>query len=155
MGCFQHLLVPLDGTRDSTAALDRAVDIARDQHARLTLLAVVPYSRQFAAPGIAVYADFTQFNVAMLHAAVADVPPDIGVTTRLEYGKPAARIAHVAGQCFCDLVVIGCRSRGGWVRRILPRSLPEQLMEATGVSVLVVEAEDSAATDTQPLASVR
>ena len=53
MSVYRNILVALDGSADSRTALRHAVTLAGDQHAKLTLLTVVPHPATPVGPGVA------------------------------------------------------------------------------------------------------
>jgi nucleotide-binding universal stress UspA family protein len=139
---YRTILVPIDGSRDARAALDHAIDLARDQRARLVLVAVVP-----PVPAAAV---LTGAPATTLHDCFADalaehrdaVPQDVLVTTRLLEGSPARRIAEIAGDH--DLVVMGTHGRGR-VGEALLGSVSREVVHASSVPVLLIRAPRDAA----------
>jgi nucleotide-binding universal stress UspA family protein len=110
---YRNILVAIDGSDQSRAALDHAAELARDQNARLTLITVVAPVPAGAAVGSAQVAPLREENYhEVLDEAVAVVPQDVGVVKILAHGKPASEIAErVEGGDF-DLVVMGAHGRG-------------------------------------------
>ena len=118
-----------------------AVTLARDQNARLTLLSVVPRQPHPAGAGVAPPPDMTE----ILREALDIVPDDIGVTTKLEHGDPAAAIIARVEEGPCDLVVMGSHGHSR-VHRALLGSVSERVLKAATVPVLLMRAE----LDSQP-----
>ena len=114
MGCYRTILVALDGSRDADAALRHAVTLARDQHARLILLAVVPPPppHLVTVGGAVVPAELQTYFTRLLRETAAALPDDVGVETRLVHGAPARHILQVARDCRCDLIVMGFHGHG-------------------------------------------
>jgi nucleotide-binding universal stress UspA family protein len=98
-----------------------AVGIAHDQHARLTLLTVVPPppSRVPAAgiePG-ALLAEMESEAAARLRALASQAPSDVSLTTIIREGEPAEEmLAALADEPF-DLLCMWARGETGWRRR--------------------------------------
>jgi nucleotide-binding universal stress UspA family protein len=139
VSCYRNILVALDGSPDAEAALRHAVTLARDQNARLTLLSVVPRPPVPTGAGVAPPPDLTESHAALLRRALEAVPGDVGVTTRLEHGDPAAAIlARVAEGAF-DLVVMGSHGHSR-VHRALLGSVSERVLKAATVPVLLMRA---------------
>ena len=96
-------------------ALAYATGVARIEHGRLTLLAVVPppvWTRMaFPPPGYD-HRAIVAGRVKVLHAAADCLPADVSVTTRLVHGRPAEAIVCRAVEGCHDLVVLGCEGRG-------------------------------------------
>jgi nucleotide-binding universal stress UspA family protein len=114
MTCYRSILVAYDGSADATAALRHAADLARDQHARIVLLTVVP---RVAVPPVDASAavaarDLERSFARVLHDAIELLPADIGLDTRLVHGKPSRVILDVAREHDCDLIVMGSHGHG-------------------------------------------
>jgi nucleotide-binding universal stress UspA family protein len=114
MGCYRKILVAYDGSPEAKAAARHAASLASDQHARLALLTVVPsLAAHPVAPGtVAVARDIERDFAKLLREITQEMPPDVGVESRLVHGKPASKILEVARELRCDLIVIGARGHG-------------------------------------------
>lgn len=117
MSCYRTILVALDSSRDAQAALAHAATLARDQRARLVVLSVVPESPTLQLAGSPAAAQMPAIEDAFaraLQAAVATLPQDVSVQSRLARGRPARTILEVADECGCDLIVMGFHGHGRW-----------------------------------------
>ena len=104
MGCYRTILVALDGSPDAEAALRHGVALARDQHARLILLTVVPpCPPQMVTPG-GVTPSRTEHEAAfreILRDGVDLLPPDVGVESRIAALIDASRPIGVPPVLIC------------------------------------------------------
>lgn len=141
---FAKILVPIDFTSCSAAAVDRAVALAAELDAEI-VLAHVWASESYTTAG---YLDFTPRQLARLSqealkrldAARLDAEA-LGVrhvTTRLLYGKPAASIIELAEQEQFDLIVVGTHGRTG-LDRWISGSVAEEVARAAPCSVLTAK----------------
>jgi nucleotide-binding universal stress UspA family protein len=142
MGCYRNILVAVDGSTDAAAALRHAATLARDQHARLILLTVVPAAPpQVAAPGAvapsAVETDSAYASI--LRRAVDALPSDVGVQTRIARGRPAKAIVEVARESGCDLIVMGAHGHGR-LHHALIGSVSDAVLRASDLPVLLMRA---------------
>jgi nucleotide-binding universal stress UspA family protein len=115
VGHYRKILVAVDGSDDAAAALRHAGELARDQHAKLVVLTVVPATPpQVAAPSAAAptAAETEAAYERILRHAVESLPDDVGVITRIVRGRPARAIAEVAREIDCDLIVMGAHGHG-------------------------------------------
>jgi nucleotide-binding universal stress UspA family protein len=141
-GVFRNILVAVDGSADSDRALDHAIALTRDQHARLTILTIIPP----VSPMVAFTADVAQCAAAIEHAcqqvlreAADRVPGDVGLTTRMAEGVPDRKIIETALDSGADLIVIGSRGRGR-LRGALLGSVSQAVLHHSPVPVLVAHA---------------
>lgn len=146
----QHLLVPLDGSALSEAALDAALEMARPAGARCTVLRVVrtadtllPYDQTFWTPAEQEFLDgqeamareYVDRIVGRLRGAGLEAD---GVVT-LE--PDAARaIMRVAGERGVDLVAMSTHARSG-VSRLFLGSVTDKVIRGCDCPVLVVRPE--------------
>lgn len=149
-GGLQHLLVPLDGSTLSEAALDAALEMARPAGARCTVLRVVrtadtllPYDQTFWTPA---EQEFLDGQEAMAREYVDRVVGRLrgegleadGVVT-LE--PDAARaIMRVSGERGVDLVAMSTHARSG-VSRLFLGSVTDKVIRGCDCPVLVVRPE--------------
>jgi nucleotide-binding universal stress UspA family protein len=144
VGCYRTILVAVDGSPDAAAALRHAQSLARDQHARLILLTVVPAAPpQVVSPGVVLPPpeDAGEAFARILRKAADTLAPDVGVELRLDRGRPAQRILAVARECGCDLIVMGFHGHGR-LHHALMGSVSDSVLRAGGLPVLLVRAEE-------------
>jgi nucleotide-binding universal stress UspA family protein len=137
MTMYRKILVPLDGGPNSALALGHAVELARDQNALLALLVVCPQANKVAGLGALALPDQMEGCRTLLRDAAVTVPADVGVTTHLIRGDPAATIVSAVRKEGYDLVVMPS-SGGGWMRRTLLGSVSDRLAADDTVRVLLV-----------------
>jgi nucleotide-binding universal stress UspA family protein len=145
MGCYRTILVAIDGSPDAAAALRHAVSLARDQHARLVLLTVMPATApQVATPGAVATPPGASEDAfaSILREAVEALPPDVGVQTRLVRGRPAKRIVETAQACDCDLIVMGFHGHGR-LHHALIGSVSGSVLNASSLPVLLMRASEA------------
>lgn len=142
MGCYRKILVAVDGSADAAAALRHAATLARDQHARLIVLTVVPAAPpQVATPGAVVPSavETDDAYARILRRAVDALPTDVGVETRIARGRPAKAIVEVAHESGCDLVVMGAHGHGR-LHHVLIGSVSDAVLRFSDLPVLLMRA---------------
>ncbi len=122
MSVYHHILVALDGSADSLTALRHAVTLAREQNATLTLLSVVPHQPTPVGPGVAPPAETDETHGEIIKDALALVPGDVGVTTRLEHGDVPTTILKAVGEDQYDLLVMAPTATAASTARCSARS---------------------------------
>ncbi|MBA3865784.1 MAG: universal stress protein [Solirubrobacterales bacterium] len=140
MGCYHRILVALDGSPDADAALEHAVELARDQHALITQLTVAPPVPTPVGAAASAPPDAIDAHTALMREATNSIPADIGVTTRLERGNPAETILRLTREEDHDLVVMGSHGHSR-VHRALLGSVSERVLQASRVPVLLMRHE--------------
>jgi nucleotide-binding universal stress UspA family protein len=137
MSCYHKILVAIDGSPDAEAALGHAVDLARDQHALITLLTVAPPLATPVGAATSAPPDMLDVHAKLLREATDSLPADIGVRTRLERGNPADTILRVAVEEDHDLVVMGSHGHSR-AHRALLGSVSERVLKASTIPVLLM-----------------
>ncbi len=141
---FRSVLVALDGSRASTAALQQAIDLARDEGARLTLISVAaplrwrpagPYYVPLPSPD-----ELERQAQEILDHAEARVPEGVAVSTVLRRGDAADAIVERIEQGEHDLVVMGSRGHGRAVSLLLG-SVSRDVVARSPVPVLIARAQ--------------
>ncbi len=143
---FSKILVPVDFSEVSLAALKSADELARDTGAELTLAHVHPYTTVSVL-------DYTYAEppevVAQVCAAIEDKLKALVHTLKtpaerchvvVQTGDPAAELMTMSADH--DLVVMSTHGRTG-VRRFLLGSVAERLVRGARCSVLVVRHKDA------------
>lgn len=140
---FRSILVAVDGTRAAAKALEEAIDLARGEGARLTLISVaVPPRRLFAPPYALPVPSNDQLEeeaVQILESAEELVPDDVPVTTVVRRGSAAKAILERIDDGEHDLVVMGSRGLGP-AGSLLLGSVSRAVLAHSRVPALVVRA---------------
>ncbi len=128
-----------DGSPEAAAALDLAIELAKDTGARLAVLAVhvpVPGGKGIAPPISQVEQPHGAEHLAEAAAATANAA---GIDTKpyVATGEPAKEIVRLAKDLGANLIVIGSRGLGG-VRGALVGSVSRAVMTHSTVPVTVV-----------------
>lgn len=145
MGCYCKILVALDGSPDARAGLHHAATLARDQHARLIVMTVVPPPRHAVAVGApTIVADHESTYAEELRDAVNSLPDSVSVESRLRTGRAAKRILEVAEECHCDLIVMGFHGHGR-LHTALMGSVSATVLRESNRPVLLVRATQASA----------
>ena len=142
---FKKILVPIDFSDHSRAALDLAVEIARDGGATLHLL----HCYQIQPGGISPYGITlpSEYFSELAEAAASKlnewkqefVPSDVKSDGTVDSDHPSAAIALVAEKTGADLIVMGTRGLAG-VKHVLLGSTAERTVRIAPSPVLTVKA---------------
>jgi nucleotide-binding universal stress UspA family protein len=152
---FLNILVAIDGSEHGAAALRTAAQLAREEHARLTVVTAVPPAPAFAqltAAGVAAMGDAAHLlgeAGARMVKQIDAVPDDVSVTSMVVPGQPAKVILERLREGRHDLLVMGTRGHGR-VGSALLGSVSQAVLHAAEVPVMVVRAS---ARDASPAAS--
>ena len=138
---FRNILVAVDASPTAEAALEDAVDLARDHGARLVLISVAAPPRfRYSGPLYVPYPtedDLERAACDVVERAESLVPADVPVTGVVRRGRPATAIVTQAEQGGHDLVVVGSRGYG-LVASLLLASVSRAVSARSPVPVLVV-----------------
>ncbi|HEX7839315.1 MAG TPA: universal stress protein [Kofleriaceae bacterium] len=131
MTVLRSILVPLDGSAPSLAALEHALALAEDYDARIEVLEVVPSSD-------VVVASVRDEIERVVDAAVDRARIALGdrVSRRIVHGDPLPKIVEVASEGF-DLIVMGTHGRVGRLHAMLG-SVAEGVVRNAPCPVLAV-----------------
>jgi nucleotide-binding universal stress UspA family protein len=144
---FHRILVAVDNSPDATQALTQAIDLARTEHAHLTLMtgvAQVPASAYLepGAPISSMTDDARASAETILSEALLAVPSELSVTTVLTDKPIRAALIDQIHTGEYDLVLMGSRGRGA-VRSGLLGSVSHYVLNHSRTPVLIVQAEAS------------
>ena len=149
---FKHILVPVDGSAASLAAIDKAVGLAKAFGSAVTAIYVIdPY------PFTGVGADFAYGQDQYLAAAKAEANAAMDAASqRLRQDGVAAEtkvveshsvwrgVLEAADAVGADLIVMGSHGRRGLEKLVLG-SVAQSVLSHTKINTLVVRAPEAAA----------
>jgi nucleotide-binding universal stress UspA family protein len=139
---YRNILVAVDGSPDAEAALRHAAALARDQHARLTLLTAVPPipATALLATGAAPpRGEVVKHYSDLLRRATDSLPGDISVTTVLVEGPAAKALIERAKSGAFDLIVMGSHGHGRLHQSLLG-CVSQKVLHASPIPVLLTRA---------------
>ena len=148
---FKKILVPIDGSEQSSRALKVAMDLAKRYSAKVTLVSVAQpyfvtsrYSPQptlFSIPTTSLYENIENVHKKILANAFDElkkVDSEIIISKRLLKGRPADKIVELAEEEGFDLIVIGSRGLGG-IKEFFLGSVSDRVADHAPCPVLIVK----------------
>lgn len=144
---YQNILVPVDDSPISYAAVDHALSLAKLCGSKVTILSVVSVDPFVGvdfykvAPAVTDY-----FMQAEAHAKgrLQDIQQSfvrdgIEVQAKIFHGAPAADgIISVADEVSADLIIMGSHGRTG-VKRLVLGSVAQQVLTESHIPVLIIK----------------
>jgi nucleotide-binding universal stress UspA family protein len=151
---FKKILAPIDGSKPSSNALLKALELAKTHGSEVEILHVMTFTED--APKdpenaanidsppewIDSYVsrvkknDENMLKDAVIHSKT--IAPNNKITSKLLIGKPGDEITHEAEQGGFDLIVIGSRGLGG-LKELVLGSVSHQVVNESKIPVLVVK----------------
>ena len=147
MSRFRKILVPIDFSDHSSAALDVAIDLARSYGSTLHLLHCYPIDPGAISPyGIVIPEGFDRdvreaAGNQLARWADKAAAANVAVEQHLSSMFPAEVIARTAEEIGADLVVMGTRGLAG-LKHVLLGSIAERVLRLAPCPVLTVKAPE-------------
>jgi nucleotide-binding universal stress UspA family protein len=144
---FHNILVSIDGSSHSDRALHEAIDIARVENSRLTLLTSIrqcpswAYNPVSAAAAEQLGRDFEKEAQRVMHEAIERIPDDMPVTKIITHEPIRAALMRRIESGNHDLLVMGSRGRGGLSASLLG-SVSHYVLNHSPIPVLIVHGPD-------------
>lgn len=142
---FEHILVPVDGSETSYAAIDKAVEIAKAFNSKVTVVQVLALDPYIAAE----YITAAQTNDLVERARTAILKTldeakakfaaaGIDAETQLLEGQVIySEIVKAAESLNTDLIVIGSHGRTGF-KKLFLGSVAQSILGQANVPVMVI-----------------
>lgn len=145
-GMYERVLVPTDGSENVNAAIDHAVDLAKQYGAAIDALYVVntgampspdpEFREEFVDEGERIGRDAVDAVVAAAEAA------GVEATGTVVHGTPYEEIVDYATDTGDDVIVMGTHGRTG-LGHFLLGSVAERVIQQADVPVMVVRSPDA------------
>ena len=144
---YKHILVAVDESPMSYAAVEQALELAKDLNSRVTLMSVIAVDPFVGvdfykvAPAITDYFLYAE-KVAQDRLAEVKLSFDrdeIEVDTKVIRGiSPSEGIIHVADEVGADLILMGSHGRTGFKKMMLG-SVAQNVLTQSPIPVLIVK----------------
>ena len=137
---IKKILVPLDGSKNSLRGLDEAIYLARQCHATITGLYVIPiYPRNFADATMPFQIHLTKSaKNFMNNAKTKCAQKGIVFKSKIIFGSPTAEINDMANKKKFDIIVIGSRGQSG-LKEVFLGSVAKAIVHKSKIPVLVIK----------------
>lgn len=145
---YQRILVPVDGSDTSRAALQEAIKLAQQLGSRLKLVHVIENARVFDAEGMVDYTtlrDIATKSGEQVLARAREMAHQAGVQTETallesDGNRNENVIVAEAKQWLAELIVIGTHGRSG-ISRLLFGSVAEGVVRGATMPVLLIRGD--------------
>ena len=137
---IRTILVPIDGSKNSTRGLMEAIGIARAFRAKVTVLHVIP-----GIPSIPITDTMAEYRQSMkkeareffLEARKTALQYKTSLTEKVIFGNPQEEIADYANEKKYDLIVIGARGLSS-IKQVFLGSVSNATLHKSKMPVLIV-----------------
>ncbi len=141
MFTLKSILVPVDFSEPSDAALATAVELAKQYNATLTIVHVFDLPPAYAGmdvPPMDLMAPMVEAARKELDAKLAEVRASLpSAQIVMGQGAPWREILAAAEDTHADLIVVGTHGRGG-IKRVVLGSVAERVVRHSPVPVLTI-----------------
>lgn len=149
MGKYQRILIPIDSSEDSKRAIEHAITVEAALGATITLLYVSNFGEIFFALDPmtntntyitdSVVQGLEHKGLHVLHNLAAIIPKEFCVKVVYTSGLPVDRIIEAAKQYDSDLIIMGIRRTGKFMRLLLGKGISSYVIPRSECPVLVVQ----------------
>jgi len=135
---IKKILVPIDGSKNSMRGLDEAIYLARQCHATITGLYVIPiYPRNFSDAIMPYQMHLTKSAKKFMESAKTRcAQKGIVFKSKIIFGSPTIEINEMAKGF--DIIVIGSRGQSG-LKEIFLGSVANSVVHKSKIPVLVIK----------------
>ncbi len=135
---IKKILVPIDGSKNSMRGLDEAIYLARQCHATITGLYVIPiYPRNFSDAIMPYQIHLTKSAKKFMESAKTKcAQKGIVFKSKIIFGSPTIEINEMAKGF--DIIVIGSRGQSG-LKEIFLGSVANAVVHKSKIPVLVIK----------------
>ena len=137
---IKKILVPLDGSKNSMRGLDEAIYLARQCHATVTGLYVIPiYPRNFTDVIMPYHIHLTKSAKKFMESAkIRSAQKGIIFKSKIIFGSPTIEINEMAKNKRFDIIVIGTRGQSG-LKEVFLGSVAKSIVHKSKIPVLVIK----------------
>jgi len=137
---IKKILVPLDGSKNSLRGLDEAIYLARQCHATITGLYIVPLVKPVTDSQISYIEKHLLNNASkfMSKAKIRAAQNGIVFDDAIDYGDEGPKIINYSKKKLFDIIVIGSRGMGS-IKETFLGSTSNYVLHKSQIPVLIVK----------------
>jgi nucleotide-binding universal stress UspA family protein len=137
---IKKILVPMDGSKNSMRGLDEAIYLARQCHATITGLYVIPLSKPATNSQISHLEKYLLKNASqfMTKAKTRAAQNGIVFDDDITYGNEGPKIISYANSKSYDIIVIGSRGMGS-IKETFLGSTSNYVLHKSKIPILIVK----------------
>lgn len=141
MEAYKNILVPVDGSKQSTIAFQEAIEVAKRNDAHLTVMTVVDFKYSVGDPAFINDALKFHLNNAEIELdeliAQADLE-EVDIQKEITAGSPKRKIVDYAKEHKIDLIMMGSTGTGA-LEQVLVGSTTAYVVNRAPCNVIVVK----------------
>lgn len=141
MEAYKNILVPVDGSKQSTIAFQEAIEVAKRNDAHLTVMTVVDFKYSVGDPAFINDALKFHLNNAEIELdeliAQADLE-EVDLQKEITAGSPKRKIVDYAKEHKIDLIMMGSTGTGA-LEQVLVGSTTAYVVNRAPCNVIVVK----------------
>lgn len=141
---FKKILIATDGSKRTQTAVEKGLEIARQEHSKVYAVYVVDTVTFTSIPMDVTWENMYQLLKDEGEEAVRQIKeaagPGADVETHVLEGNPAVEITRFASENGIDLIVVGTLGKSG-IDRILLGSTAEKVIRISNCPVLVIKSK--------------
>ena len=140
MKSIKKILVPIDGSKNSMRGLDEAIYLARQCHATITGLYVIPIAKPVTDSQISYLEKYLLNNASKFMSKAKTRAAQNGILFHddITYGDEGPKIINYANNKACDIIVIGSRGMGS-IKETFLGSTSNYVLHKSKIPVLIVK----------------
>ncbi len=141
---FQKILIPIDGSVYSDAAIDKATELAKIAGSELTLFFTIDtsiYTHTAASSSLSNLEHILKMEMDEVLKAGEEKVKDAGLTCKTRYseGIPGKEICEISGEY--DLIIMGTAGRTG-IKKMILGSVTQHVVTGAKCPVMSVKAKE-------------
>ncbi|OTG81854.1 universal stress protein [Acinetobacter sp. ANC 4558] len=147
MPTYKHILVPVDESPISYAAVENALSLAKEIHASVTVMSVIAVDPFIGvdfykvAPAVTEYFMKAEENALLRLKEIESLfsRDEISVNTKVIHGVSAAEgIINIADEVSADLIIMGSHGRTG-LKKVVLGSVAQTVLTQSPIPVLIIK----------------
>ena len=137
---IKKILVPIDGSKTSFAALDNAIEIARACHATILGVHVISFLPTGFMPSVVPYEIYQRKEAGKFMESAKTRAAKKGIMFKytITFGSPVEHVINISKSKKIDLIVIGAHGKGR-IKELFLGSVSNAILHKSHIPVMIVK----------------